>query len=187
MDPAGPTPELPSRHWVYRLARETHGDANEDGGTYISSACYVLRRLGWPAESHCPFDPNAINRPVTVTERMHAFDQHEGVDEYGIDSFASTTEMQLRQAISMGYPVVFGCVVPVPFLNVTDWDPVDLDGPAAGGHAMIAIGYDDESVHVLNSWGTTWGNHGACRVKRQSFLDHARDLRAIEAVRRTTT
>ena len=35
-----------------------------------------------------------------------------------------------------------------------------------GGHAMCAVGFDDERqvFIVQNSWGTEWGDHGFCYV-----------------------
>ena len=35
-------------------------------------------------------------------------------------------------------------------------------GSAVGGHAVIAVGYDDSTsrITVQNSWGTSWGDKG---------------------------
>jgi C1A family cysteine protease len=34
--------------------------------------------------------------------------------------------------------------------------------PKMGGHAVMAVGYDDEQQHLIvrNSWGDTWGDKG---------------------------
>ncbi len=33
-------------------------------------------------------------------------------------------------------------------------------------HAVLAVGYDEYSIIIKNSWGTTWGESGYIRLAR---------------------
>jgi cathepsin L len=35
-------------------------------------------------------------------------------------------------------------------------------------HAVLAVGWDKDSIHIKNSWGTSWGKNGYIRVARNS-------------------
>ena len=66
-----------------------------------------------------------------------------------------------------GYPFVFGFTVYESFESeeVARTGEVAMPGPgekAIGGHAVLAMGYDDAHRRFLvrNSWGTDWGEKG---------------------------
>ncbi len=56
----------------------------------------------------------------------------------------------------------------------------------AGGHAVLAVGYDDASQRfiVRNSWGSGWGMGGYCTMPYSYLTDQslARDFWAVYAV-----
>jgi hypothetical protein len=178
---------LPARRWIYRLARETHDDHNEDDGTWISSAIHVLKTLGWPDEKHVPWDERLINAPMDATARRHAIDQKEVVKEYAITSWGDDRIAQIRHAISLGYPIVFGAYVDQEFLSCTTWKSLELKGDNLGGHAMVIIGYSPEGVHILNSWGPDWGLGGIGLLSWDAVGKRIRDLRVITLAKGPTT
>jgi len=181
------SPQLPSRRWVYRMARETHGDGYQDAGTYISSACEIMRDVGWPSERHCKWIESSINLPMRQSTRRHALDQKNGVSEQAIWGTEAQKLLSIKQAVSTGIPVIFGTQVDEAFFSVNSLAPISIAGQSVGGHAMVIIGYDDISVHVLNSWGKYWGVGGICRVKWDTALDKFEDLFAILSVKRPTS
>jgi C1A family cysteine protease len=77
------------------------------------------------------------------------------------------TPTQMKGCLASGYPFVFGFSVYESFESpaVTKTGVVPLPSPGEsmlGGHAVLAVGYDDERQRFLamNSWGSAWGERG---------------------------
>lgn len=174
----------PSRRFIYRVARETHGSGSIDSGTYISSAINAIKALGWPDEKYAPWDESRVNSPLTIAMRRHAYDQHQTIKEYSGDDYPLMTAIH---AIDCGNPVVFGMYVDHEFVYCNDFTPQYIKGKVLGGHAMVVVGYDPGGVIVVNSWGTDWGKGGFGRIDQQEFDRKARDLRVITMADRPTT
>ena len=73
----------------------------------------------------------------------------------------------MKACLADGYPFVFGFTVYDSFESqeVAQTGEVPMPGASEqvlGGHAVLAIGYDDASQRftVRNSWGTGWGMQG---------------------------
>lgn len=65
----------------------------------------------------------------------------------------------VKAAIAAGHPCTLALLLPADF----GWTS---SGPMSQGyHQVVACGYDDTWVTVLNSWGDQWGNHGLGRVQ----------------------
>jgi C1A family cysteine protease len=74
---------------------------------------------------------------------------------------------QLKSCLAEGYPFVFGFTVFDSFESETVTNTGLLDMPKTsesshGGHAVMAVGYNDEVRRFIirNSWGSNWGNRG---------------------------
>ena len=74
---------------------------------------------------------------------------------------------QLKLALSEGLPFVFGFSVFESFesdaVSKTGDSPMpDPNEQMLGGHAVMAVGYDDATQRFLirNSWGADWGKQG---------------------------
>jgi hypothetical protein len=72
---------------------------------------------------------------------------------------------ELRGCLAAGFPFVFGFSVYDSFYDADgNGGFVNLPGdePLKGGHAVLAVGYDDakQLFTVQNSWGTAVGDHG---------------------------
>lgn len=179
---------LPSRRWIYRLARETHAEGDVDDGTFISSGAFVCRDQGWPSEAHAPWSEERINEPMGDTARMHAHDQRDAVEEYAILGTGDSLEAELRAALATGYPVVCGATVPQSWCDLGyDWMPQTWGPDVAGGHAMVLVGYDADGYHLLNSWASTWGVGGLGRVTHETLRARIRSCHVVTVAERPTT
>jgi hypothetical protein len=178
---------LPSRRWIYRLARETHHEGHEDGGTFISAGLYVMRTLGWPDERRFPWVPALVNAGVPVDARHHAHDQRDAVAEYAITAWGDDRRQQVREALAAGHPIIFGAHVDRAFLECAGWDRQEISGEPVGGHAMILVGYDGDGCHVLNSWGPDWGMGGLGLLSWTAVGSRIRDLRVVTLTKEPTT
>ena len=74
---------------------------------------------------------------------------------------------QLKGCLADGYPFVFGFTVYESFESASVAQSGVVPMPASGerilgGHAVIAIGYDDADQRFImrNSWGPSWGMQG---------------------------
>ena len=74
---------------------------------------------------------------------------------------------QLKGCLADGYPFVFGFSVYSSFSShdvaTSGIAPMPApDEQLLGGHAVLAVGYNDETQRFLvrNSWGTGWGQQG---------------------------
>ncbi len=83
----------------------------------------------------------------------------------------------IKQYLADGRAVVFGAKLGDQFMDYTsgvlDYQDFNYTGQHAY-HAMILCGYDDTkgtngAFHVVNSWGTTWGENGYCWVDEDYF------------------
>lgn len=81
---------------------------------------------------------------------------------------------ELRLALSKGLPVIFGMMVPKSFYLIGKDGVMTMpspDEPRLGGHALLAVGYDDEKqvFIVRNSWGEEFGDNGYCYMPYEFF------------------
>jgi len=110
-------------------------------------------------------------------------DQPEGVEKHMTadekDTIGAMTLLRLRQCLAEGFPVAFGIRYywaeppftkdhesgfwTLPPLPSKDGPPKDEEGNDFGGHAVLAIGFDDERKRILcqNSWGEDDSVEGA--------------------------
>ncbi|CAN5775132.1 hypothetical protein BH11PSE13_BH11PSE13_32790 [soil metagenome] len=62
------------------------------------------------------------------------------------------------------------------------WNNVGSDGlivqsdKITGGHAFAIVAYDDQGFWIQNSWGSTWGLRGFCRISYDDWLANGTDV-----------
>lgn len=153
---------------LYRKERVIEHTIAEDSGATVRDCMKVLQKYGVCEESFFPFDvskfthkpspaavANAATHKITAYRRLNSLDD-------------------VKAAIASGSPVVFGISVYESFES----DAVAKTGivpmpktheQLLGGHCMCLFAYDDGPkgkgyVTALNSWGTSWGDHGRCHL-----------------------
>jgi C1A family cysteine protease len=84
----------------------------------------------------------------------------------------------MRACLAEGWPFTLGVSVHESFTSPrvrrTGVIPMPKSHePLRGGHAMLAVGFDDRDQHLIvrNSWGTAWGIDGYCRIP-YAFILH---------------
>lgn len=155
--------------YLYFEEREFMGTTTQDSGGHVFLAMEDLAG-GVPPESAYPYPTAQQQQDPWFMKYWLAATPSDPVN-FASERFAGgrlesvTTLSQLRQELAAGNPVAFGFTIfqqwyetgtthmPVP--NVTGETIV-------GGHAVVAVGYDDASQEIIfrNSWGTDIGEGG---------------------------
>jgi C1A family cysteine protease len=153
---------MPSRLFVYYNERVIEGTVDTDSGAMIRDGIKSVAKLGVCAETTWPYSIAKFkNKPPAKAfneARKHTAAVYRRV---------TATLPQLKGCLATGSPIVFGFSVYESFES----EQVARTGKVAlprsgeqliGGHAVVAIGYDDSSKRfiVRNSWGSNWGLKG---------------------------
>ncbi|UJR09188.1 hypothetical protein I4U23_013436 [Adineta vaga] len=158
-----------SRLFIYynARARNKDGQAVSDTGCSMTHAIEALEQFGTCRESLWPYDISRVNvRPdSSVYEEAQNYQLEEAL-RVNVDL------EEMKSCLAQGYPFAFGLrlytsfdkaaktgVVPMPSV----WDG---NRQSDGSHALLAVGYSDESraFIVRNSWGEKWGDVGYCYI-----------------------
>lgn len=81
----------------------------------------------------------------------------------------------IKNAIAQRKPVLVGMKLTNSFHSARGvWKPDYGYQGQHGHHAMVIVGYDDNSqtFELLNSWGTSWGNRGFIKVRYNDFYKY---------------
>jgi C1A family cysteine protease len=157
---------MPSRLFIYYNERVMEGTTGTDSGARIRDGVKSIAQLGVCPESEWPYIPAQFAaRPSTQCYQdalKNTAMQYQRVIQ---------DLMQIKGCIASGFPVVFGFTVYDSFESqqVAQTGVVPLPASSEsvlGGHAVVAVGYDDASQRfiVRNSWGTGWGMQGYCTM-----------------------
>lgn len=152
----------PSRLFIYYGERAIEGTTGTDSGARIRDGIKVVATLGAPPEADWPYD---IARFAKKPPRKAYADAKKDL----VMQYAAVAQdlTQMRGCLADGFPFVLGFTVYDAFEGDAVKASGVLDLPAAGervvgGHAVLAVGYDDPSQRfiVRNSWGDAWGQAG---------------------------
>lgn len=162
---------LPSTTFTYYNQRVMMGaDVNKDEGSSVECALDAVRKYGACAAKIWPND-----KPFNEKPSKEAYENGlKGQEIYHY--YAVDTVLQVKKALSLGYPVVGGFSWPVT-RSVCDKNFVlsEITKKEANkcmtGHAIVIVGYDDKTkmFEFRNSWGEKWGNNGYAYVSYQNF------------------
>ncbi len=168
-----------SRLFLYKVTRRL-ANLSGDSGAFLRSTMGALALFGVPPEEYWPY--NISDFEVEPTAFCYSFAQnYQAVSYYRLDSRDVSTDDLLKRIklfLSAGLPSMFGFTVyrsidqgyisgKIPYPSENDIED--------GGHAVIAVGYDDAmkiknnnpgskettgAILIRNSWGTGWGENG---------------------------
>lgn len=168
-----------SRLFLYKVTRNLLGWTG-DTGAYLRTTMAALTMLGAPPERYWPY--NVSDYEVEPTAFVYSLaDNYEAVSYYRLDPIGTTPVdllARIKKYLAAKLPSMFGFRVysSINQANTTGKIPYPHSGDQpVGGHAVVAIGYDDEmkikhsnataptlkgALLIRNSWGTSWGDGG---------------------------
>ncbi len=170
--------DFPSPEAIYtfgralaRLAEGLKPDGNPltDEGAQPSLIVKGMNKWGVPSNTVWPFNPDTINDEPNL-EELEVASAFIISSCNRISSTGSGRLLDIRHAISQGYPVIIGTAVDQAFMNyaggkqknglpnaVTAPDPKKI----LGGHMMHLVGYTAADLfRGVNQWGRAWGDNG---------------------------
>jgi C1A family cysteine protease len=158
-----------SRLFLYKVARNLlHWKG--DTGAWLRTTMKAMVLFGVPPEEYWPYDISKYDKEPNAF--CYAFAQnYQSIRYYRLDTPNLKTDKllsRLQGFLAAGYPLMFGFTV-YNFGNKNG--DIDFPGPndsTQGGHAVMAVGYDNSrkigkekgAVKIRNSWGTDWGQGG---------------------------
>ncbi len=153
---------IPSRLFIYYGERVIEGTVGTDSGAQIRDGIKVVSHLGVPPETDWPYDITKFAQKPPAAAYSDALK-----DRAVSYSRLAQSLSQMKGCLASGYPFVFGFTVYDSFESQAVANTGVVPMPAAGegvlgGHAVMAVGYDDSQQRfiVRNSWGTGWGMQG---------------------------
>jgi C1A family cysteine protease len=163
----------PSRLFIYYNERVVLGTVDEDSGAMLRDGIKSVAREGAPHEALWPHVIAAFRKKPTRPAYRDA-ERHEAI----LYERLVPAVDQLKGCLADGFPFVFGFSVYESFETATvartGAVPMPRRGEALiGGHAVVAVGYDDPSSRfiVRNSWGSAWGRAGHCTMPYAYLTD----------------
>jgi C1A family cysteine protease len=167
--------------FLYKSARNLMNLTGNVGAS-VRETMKAMALFGVPPEQAWPYDPDKVNEepPSFCYSYAQSYQtlKYFRLDYSGISQ--ATLLLQIKAVIAAGFPCMFGFTVytsayseenilqgHIPFPN-------SKQDRVVGGHAVVAVGYDDYrrinaadptefsqgAFLIRNSWGTDWGKKG---------------------------
>lgn len=159
-----------SRLFLYYVTRHLIENQSGDTGATIRDTMKALANYGACPETDWPYLINKFDKKPPIK----AFTDAKNFEAVTYVSLKTLND--IKSNIAAGNPVNFGvtlydniCDANGNITNNPNWTfPDKKKNKVIGGHAIVAIGYDDNysignnkgAILFRNSWGTTWGNKG---------------------------
>jgi C1A family cysteine protease len=169
-----------SRLFLYKVTRNLM-KMRGDTGAYLRTTIGAMVLFGVPPEEFWPYTDRAQEFDNEPPAFCYSFAQnYKTIKYYRHDPpSASPGEilLRLRTYLSAGHPAMFGFTVYSSIEQATDTGRIPFPSPRdriEGGHAVVAVGYDDRMIiqnqHggektvgallIRNSWSRDWGEEG---------------------------
>ncbi len=164
-----------SRLFLYKVTRKLLGWTG-DTGAYIRSTMQAAAIFGIPPEEHFPYDIARFEEEPSAFLYSYASNfqalNYARLDEKGLSS--SNILNLVKRVIASGFCIAFGFPVYSSISNSPDIPYPSPQDRLLGGHAVLAVGYNDDhkangqgrtekkepSLIIRNSWGKAWGEKG---------------------------
>jgi C1A family cysteine protease len=152
----------PSRLFIYYNERKMEGNISEDAGAEIRDGIKSVNKVGICDEKEWPYDISKFtNEPP---QNLYDEAKHHLAVKY---QRVTQDLKHMKECLHQGFPFVFGFAVYESFESQEVASTGVMPMPkkhekVLGGHAVMAVGYDDEKkvFIVRNSWTDTWGDEG---------------------------
>ena len=166
-----------SRLFLYKATWNLLGWTG-DTGAFLRTTMGAMRLFGVPPEKYWPYD--VANYDVEPTAFLYSYaKEYQPIRYFRLDPPGTPKDRLLRLVkivLDAQIPSMFGFTVyqsisraessgKIPYPTITE--------RVLGGHAVVAVGYDDEmkitgidgtqttgALIIRNSWGTSWGDQG---------------------------
>lgn len=168
-----------SRLFLYKTTRNLLGWTG-DTGAFLRTTMGALVLFGVPPEQYWPYRIAAFETEPPAF--CYAFAQnYQAIKYYRLDPPVTARDLLLNRIktyLATGLPSMFGFTVYTSVAQAKTSGKIPLPAPGervAGGHAVVACGYDDAvsiknaspggpsstgALMIRNSWGTGWGRSG---------------------------
>ena len=153
---------VPSRLFIYYNERVIEGTVGSDSGAQLRDGIKSVASQGACPEPEWPYDI------AKFTQKPPAKAYADAKTDRAVSYQSLIQDLnQMKGCLASGYPFVFGFTVYESFesMEVARSGHAPLPAPserAIGGHAVMAVGYEDAHQRFLvrNSWGPGWGVEG---------------------------
>jgi hypothetical protein len=138
-------------------------------GTYTKDSLDILRKHGCPTNKDLPFRSSGSMLPPTeFYKRCEAYKikSYYAVSPW-VEGKIKFNEHGMKWWLANEGPIVTRFDVDDAFMRANRRTGILRPGSDKhnyGGHASALVGYDEESVLLMNSWGTAWGDRGLLRL-----------------------
>lgn len=165
-----------SRLFLYKATRDLMGWTG-DTGAYLRTTMGAMVLLGAPPEKYWPYDVERFDeQPPTFA--YSAAKEYKAAQFYRLDPPGTSADdllARIRTELAASMPSMFGFTVFSSIRQAGQTGEIPVPGPrekATGGHAVVAVGYDDDreiageagtstgALLIRNSWGVSWGDEG---------------------------
>jgi C1A family cysteine protease len=160
---------MPSRLFLYYNERVAIHTENSDSGAFLRDGIKSLNKDGICKETEWTYDDDSsagakFSKKPPAACYSHA--QQNQITSY--QRLSNSNISILKGCLAEGYPFAFGFTVYESFMTAVVAKKGIMPMPdfskekVVGGHAILAVGYDEKKQMVLirNSWGTGWGIKG---------------------------
>ena len=180
-----------SRLFLYKVTRNLLKWTG-DTGAFLRSTMYALTLFGVPPEEYYPYNIADFDKEPSAF--CYAFGQsYQAISYYRLDPPGTTPSnllTQIKTYLANGLPSMFGFTV-YSSISQANTNGGKIPYPTRGervlgGHAIDAVGYDDNlkikntnaggiettgALLIRNSWGTAWGSAGYGWLPYKYVLD----------------
>lgn len=161
--------------FLYKVARKLM-HRQGDVGASIRETMKAMVLFGIPPEEYWPYEPSKIDEEPTGFCYSYA-QNYQAIQYFRLDTPGLSLNdllAQIKMVLVAGLPSMFGLTIYSSIYEDANYKkgyipkPNPMKDRVEGGHALVAVGYDDYKIIgdsvggllVINSWGTKWGEKG---------------------------
>jgi len=169
-----------SRLFLYKATRN-FAKLSGDSGAFLRSTMGALVLFGVPPEDYWPYTDKSPDFDKEPSAFCYAFAENYKAIKYFRHDPPNLTKQEVldsvKKNLAAGIPSIFGFTVYNSISQAATTGKIPFpcaNEKIAGGHAIVAVGYNDSMVIrniicgtqttgallIRNSWGTGWGDKG---------------------------